>query len=36
MLEVHVPRRLYACPIKTEVPDWHVSESTIETKTLGG
>ena len=31
--EVHVPRRLYACPMKTEVPDWHVSEGTIETKT---
>ena len=30
---VHVPQRLYACLVKTEVPDWHVSENAIETKT---
>ena len=34
MRGVHVPRRLYACHVKTEVPDQHVSEITIETKTL--
>ena len=31
--EVHVPQRLYTCLVKTEVPDWHVSEGSIETKT---
>ena len=34
MIGVHVPRCLYACLVKTEVPDWHVSECMIETKTL--
>ena len=32
-MEVHMPRHLYTCLIKTEVPDWHMSEGTIETKT---
>ena len=30
-----MPWRLYTCHVKTEVPDWHVSESSIEMKTDG-
>ena len=30
---VHMPQRLYTCLVKTKVPDWHMSECTIETKT---